>query len=129
MPIVADIHIHYKRAIEAAVSGARCLRINPGNIGSKEKIRETRTALLVEGQGDVWRMHEAGLINTVGMFGSSLSDAQARILETSGALNIVVRGQLWPIVTEPCALQNVEELHQRLENGLVVGRAAVLINP
>ena len=40
VPIVADIHFHYKRAIEAAVSGAHCLRINPGNIGSKEKIRE-----------------------------------------------------------------------------------------
>ncbi len=40
VPIVADIHYHYKRAIEAAISGANCLRINPGNIGSKEKIRE-----------------------------------------------------------------------------------------
>jgi len=40
VPIVADIHFHYKRAIEAAESGAHCLRINPGNIGSKEKIRE-----------------------------------------------------------------------------------------
>jgi len=40
VPIVADIHFHYKRAIEAAKSGAHCLRINPGNIGSKEKIRE-----------------------------------------------------------------------------------------
>jgi len=40
VPIVADIHFHYKRAIEAATSGADCLRINPGNIGSKEKIRE-----------------------------------------------------------------------------------------
>jgi len=40
VPIVADIHFHYKRAIEAALSGAHCLRINPGNIGSKEKIRE-----------------------------------------------------------------------------------------
>ena len=40
VPIVADIHFHYKRAIEAATSGAHCLRINPGNIGSKEKIRE-----------------------------------------------------------------------------------------
>ena len=36
VPIVADIHFHYNRAIEAAVSGAHCLRINPGNIGSKE---------------------------------------------------------------------------------------------
>ena len=40
VPIVADIHFHYKRAIEAAESGAHCLRINPGNIGSKEKVYE-----------------------------------------------------------------------------------------
>jgi len=40
VPIVADIHFHYKRAIEAAKSGASCLRINPGNIGDKTKIRE-----------------------------------------------------------------------------------------
>ena len=37
-PIVADIHFHYKRAIEAAKMGASCLRINPGNIGSKERV-------------------------------------------------------------------------------------------
>jgi (E)-4-hydroxy-3-methylbut-2-enyl-diphosphate synthase len=40
IPIVADIHFHYKRAIEAAQSGAHCLRINPGNIGSKERVKE-----------------------------------------------------------------------------------------
>ena len=40
IPIVADIHFHYKRAIEAAESGAGCLRINPGNIGDKTKIQE-----------------------------------------------------------------------------------------
>ncbi len=40
VPIVADIHFHYKRAIEAAVSGAHCLRINPGNIGSKKRVQE-----------------------------------------------------------------------------------------
>ena len=40
IPIIADIHFHYKRAIEAAESGASCLRINPGNIGDKIKIRE-----------------------------------------------------------------------------------------
>ena len=40
MPIVADIHFHYKRAIEAAEAGAACLRINPGNIGSAERVRE-----------------------------------------------------------------------------------------
>ena len=40
IPIVADIHFHYKRAIEAAENGASCLRINPGNIGSVNKIKE-----------------------------------------------------------------------------------------
>ena len=40
IPVVADIHFHYKRAIEAAEMGASCLRINPGNIGSNERILE-----------------------------------------------------------------------------------------
>lgn len=40
VPIVADIHFHYKRAIEAAEAGAACLRINPGNIGSTARVRE-----------------------------------------------------------------------------------------
>jgi (E)-4-hydroxy-3-methylbut-2-enyl-diphosphate synthase len=40
IPIVADIHFHYKRAIEAANNGASCLRINPGNIGDQNKIKE-----------------------------------------------------------------------------------------
>ncbi|BBK36236.1 4-hydroxy-3-methylbut-2-en-1-yl diphosphate synthase (flavodoxin) [Allostella sp. ATCC 35155] len=40
VPIVADIHFHYRRAIEAAEAGAACLRINPGNIGSAERVRE-----------------------------------------------------------------------------------------
>jgi (E)-4-hydroxy-3-methylbut-2-enyl-diphosphate synthase len=40
IPVVADIHFHYKRAIEAAKNGAACLRINPGNIGSPARVRE-----------------------------------------------------------------------------------------
>ena len=44
IPIVADIHFHYKRAIEAAENGAKCLRINPGNIGDKIKIHEVLSA-------------------------------------------------------------------------------------
>ena len=40
VPLVADIHFHYKRGIEAAQAGAACLRINPGNIGSKERVRD-----------------------------------------------------------------------------------------
>ena len=44
VPIVADIHFHYKRAIEAAENGAKCLRINPGNIGDKQKIHDVLSA-------------------------------------------------------------------------------------
>ena len=44
IPIIADIHFHYKRAIEAAENGAKCLRINPGNIGDKEKIHDVLSA-------------------------------------------------------------------------------------
>ena len=44
VPIVADIHFHYKRAIEAAENGAKCLRINPGNIGDKQKIHDVLEA-------------------------------------------------------------------------------------
>jgi len=44
VPIVADIHFHYKRAIEAAENGASCLRINPGNIGDKKKIEAVISA-------------------------------------------------------------------------------------
>ena len=44
IPIVADIHFHYKRAIEAAENGASCLRINPGNIGERKKINEVLQA-------------------------------------------------------------------------------------
>tara|TARA_Y100001970_G_scaffold291550_1_gene429111 strand:+ start:183 stop:1280 length:1098 start_codon:yes stop_codon:yes gene_type:complete len=44
IPIIADIHFHYKRALEAAENGAKCLRINPGNIGDKEKIRDVVSA-------------------------------------------------------------------------------------
>ena len=40
VPIIADIHFHYKRAIESAKNGAKCLRINPGNIGSKERVHD-----------------------------------------------------------------------------------------
>ena len=49
IPIVADIHFHYKRAIEAAENGAKCLRINPGNIGDKKKIYEVLTAAKYNG--------------------------------------------------------------------------------
>jgi (E)-4-hydroxy-3-methylbut-2-enyl-diphosphate synthase len=44
IPIIADIHFHYLRAIEAADAGAACLRINPGNIGNADKVKEVINA-------------------------------------------------------------------------------------
>lgn len=49
IPIIADIHFHYKRALEAADAGAACLRINPGNIGSAERVSEVITAARANG--------------------------------------------------------------------------------
>jgi (E)-4-hydroxy-3-methylbut-2-enyl-diphosphate synthase len=49
VPIVADIHFHYKRGIEAADAGAACLRINPGNIGSVARVREVVAAARANG--------------------------------------------------------------------------------
>jgi (E)-4-hydroxy-3-methylbut-2-enyl-diphosphate synthase len=49
VPIVADIHFHYKRALEAADAGAACLRINPGNIGSSQRVQEVVNAARANG--------------------------------------------------------------------------------
>jgi (E)-4-hydroxy-3-methylbut-2-enyl-diphosphate synthase len=49
VPIVADIHFHYKRALEAADAGAACLRINPGNIGSESRVQEVISAAKANG--------------------------------------------------------------------------------
>ena len=57
---------------------------------SQEHIRNSRSVILVEGQGDVWRLWEAGIKNAVGMFGSGLTDTQVRLLETSGAFTLIL---------------------------------------
>lgn len=49
VPIIADIHFHYKRALEAADAGAACLRINPGNIGSAARVKEVVDAAKANG--------------------------------------------------------------------------------
>ena len=49
VPLVADIHFHYRRALEAADAGAACLRINPGNIGSGERVKEVVRAAKANG--------------------------------------------------------------------------------
>jgi len=57
---------------------------------AKEEIMNTATVILVEGQGDVWRLFEAGITNTVGIFGCSLNEDQLILLERSGAMNVVI---------------------------------------
>ena len=59
------------------------------NIAS-DYIKKYQTVILVEGQGDVWRMHEAGYKACVGIFGSSINEDQLLLLERSGALNIII---------------------------------------
>lgn len=56
---------------------------------AKEKIKETSTVILVEGPGDVWKLEEAGITNSVAKLGSELSEEQLIILECSGAMNII----------------------------------------
>lgn len=57
---------------------------------SKKYIEKSRTVVLVEGQGDVWRMHEAGIKNVVGIFGADLSEHQLEELEKLPIFNVVV---------------------------------------
>jgi DNA primase len=54
------------------------------------KARETSTLFITEGQGDVWKLHEAGVMNAIGIFGKSLSEQQKRILEQSGVTRLVI---------------------------------------
>jgi propanol-preferring alcohol dehydrogenase len=77
----------------------------------------------------------AGLDNSWAISGNLIKAGEREIIgskyatkdEVRAALEIVARGELWPIVTETCALEDVEALHQRVEQGLVTGRGAVLI--
>ena len=69
VPLVADIHFHYKRAIEAAEMGASCLRINPGNIGTKARILEIVKEPLVSidfNHNPASSIIDASLTNVVG---------------------------------------------------------------
>ena len=56
---------------------------------AKDSIKESSSVILVESPGNVWRLEEAGIHNSVAIFGSSLSDRQKMILDTSGAMNII----------------------------------------
>ena len=77
-----------------------------------------------------------GAENSFPVSGNWIKDGEREILgskyatrdEVREALEIVARGELWPIVTETCGLEDVEALHQRVEEGLITGRAAVLMD-
>ncbi|RAI59154.1 flavodoxin-dependent (E)-4-hydroxy-3-methylbut-2-enyl-diphosphate synthase [Roseicella frigidaeris] len=83
VPIVADIHFHYRRAIEAAKAGAACLRINPGNIGSAERVKEVVKAA-----------RDHGCSIRIGVNGGSL---EKHLLEKYGEPNpeALVESALW----------------------------------
>ena len=74
--------------------------------------------------------------NTYPVSGNWIKSGEREILgsryatrqEVREALEIVARGELWPIVTETSPLEDAEALHQRVEDGLVIGRAAVIID-
>ena len=57
---------------------------------AKEHILETGSVILVESPGNVWKLEENGIHNSVGLFGCSLSDRQKLILDSSGAMNIII---------------------------------------
>ena len=57
---------------------------------AKDHIIRNRTVFLLEGQGDVWRMHEAGYSNSVSIFGASLTDEQLILLEEIGVMNVII---------------------------------------
>ncbi len=57
---------------------------------AKKHIEDSNTAIIVEGPGDVWRLHEEGIHNVVAMFGTDLTDEQLLLLECSGAMNVIV---------------------------------------
>lgn len=56
---------------------------------AKQEIEKTKTVIIVESPGNVWRLHEAGICNSVAIFGSSFSDKQKMILDISGAMRII----------------------------------------
>jgi 5S rRNA maturation endonuclease (ribonuclease M5) len=78
---------------------------------ARSRIKESATAILVEGPGDVWRLAESGVDNSVAMFGADLTDEQQILLEKSGAMKIVVIRDNDP--TGISSEQHLRELLQR----------------
>jgi (E)-4-hydroxy-3-methylbut-2-enyl-diphosphate synthase len=116
-PIVADIHFHYRRAIEAAEAGAACLRINPGNIGSPERVREVVKAAKNHGcsmrigvnAGSLERdlLEKYGEPCPAAMIESALS--HARILEDNGFFEFKISCKASDVFLAVAAYQGLAE--------------------
>jgi (E)-4-hydroxy-3-methylbut-2-enyl-diphosphate synthase len=116
-PIVADIHFHYRRAIKAAEAGAACLRINPGNIGSPERVREVVKAAKNHGcsmrigvnAGSLERdlLEKYGEPCPAAMIESALS--HARILEDNGFFEFKISCKASDVFLAVAAYQGLAE--------------------
>jgi (E)-4-hydroxy-3-methylbut-2-enyl-diphosphate synthase len=116
-PIVADIHFHHRRAIEAAEAGAACLRINPGNIGSPERVREVVKAAKDHGcsmrigvnAGSLERdlLEKYGEPCPAAMIESALS--HARILEDNGFFEFKISCKASDVFLAVAAYQGLAE--------------------
>lgn len=117
----------------AELTGGRGVDVITDFVASGKTLEDSTRALGKGGRLAI--LGGAGVDNSWPISGNWIKAGEREIIgskyatkaEVREALEIVARGELWPIVTETCALEDLEDLHQRVEQGLVTGRAAVLI--
>lgn len=84
------------------------------------RVKDRRAIILVEGQGDAMRMYEAGIINTVGLFGCSITDGQEYLLQKSGAWDIIIATD-----NDPAGIDAYDKIQFRLKNLFNIHRLEV----
>ena len=118
IPIIADIHFHYKRAIEAAEAGAACLRINPGNIGSPQKVMDVIKAAKDNGCSMRIGVNAGSLERPIlAKFGEPCPEAMvesalehSKILEDKGFLDFKISVKASDIFLAVAAYQKLSDL-------------------
>ena len=118
IPIIADIHFHYKRAIEAAEAGAACLRINPGNIGNPQKVMDVIKAAKDNGCSMRIGVNAGSLERPIlEKFGEPCPEAMvesalehSKILEDNGFLDFKISVKASDIFLAVAAYQNLSDL-------------------
>ena len=118
IPIIADIHFHYKRAIEAAEAGAACLRINPGNIGSPQKVMDVIKAAKDNGCSMRIGVNAGSLERPIlEKFGEPCPEAMvesalehSKILEDNGFLDFKISVKASDIFLAVAAYQKLSDL-------------------